>query len=424
MRRRVAILLALSLVMAVSLAGSALANDGTVSILAVWGGAEEAAFLKMLEPFEAATGIEVLYEGTRDLPTVLRTRIAAGNPPDIVALSGPGMLKDYASSGDLVDLRDVLDMQQFHEDYSDAWTDLASHNGGLYGVFISADIKSLIWYSPKEFAARSYEVPETWAELVALSELIADDGGIPWSIGLEAGAASGWPATDWIEDIMLRTAGPKGYDKWVDHEISWTSPEVRRAFELFGQIARDPKMVYGGIPSVLMTNFGDSANPLFTDPPQALMHRQASFIVSFIKGANPDLVPGVDYDFFLFPPIDEEWGNPILGAADMLSMAKDTPEARALMRYVATPGAQALWVSELGKLGVNKRINPSIYPDDLTREMAQALVSASDFRFDGSDSMPAAIGSGAFWTSILDYVRDGDLDTVLTQLEQAAADAY
>lgn len=424
MRKGTAILLGLVLVLGAGLAGSALAKDGTVSILAVWGGAEEDALMKMLEPFEAATGIEVLYEGTRDLPTVLRTRMAAGNPPDVVALSGPGMLKDFASRGELVDLRGVLDMDSFGDDFADMWVQLASYDGGLYGLFISADIKSLIWYNPKEFAVHGYQIPQTWDELIALADQMVADGNTPWSIGLESGAASGWPGTDWIEDIMLRTGGPEVYDKWVAHEIPWTSPEVRRTFELFGEIVRDPQYVLGGIPGVLMTNFGDAANPLYATPPQAFMHRQASFIVSFIKSAGPDLVAGIDYDFFPFPPIDEEWGNPMLGAADMLSMANDTPEARSLMNYLATPGAQSVWVSELGKLGINRRINPNVYPDDLTRRMAQALAEATGFRFDGSDSMPASIGSGSFWTGVLDYVRDGNLDSVLQQIELTAEDAY
>ena len=422
---RKGLVLALSLVLILSLVttGTVLARR-TVSILAVWGGAEEEAFLKMLEPFEAASGIEVLYEGTRDLPTVLRTRLEAGNPPDIVALTGPGMLKDYASQGHLVDLTDVLHMREFRDDFGETWIDLASYEGGLFGLFISADIKSLIWYNPKEFAERGYEPADTWDELMALTERIASDGYAPWSIGLESGAASGWPGTDWIEDILLRTAGPEVYDQWIAHEIPWTSDEIREAFDLFGKIARNRDYVLGGTTGVLMTNFGDAAAPLFTSPPRAFLHRQASFIVSFIREAHPHVVAGEDYDFFPFPEIDPEIGNPMMGAADMLSMVNDTEESRALIRYLSTPGAQSIWVSELGKLGVNNRINPNIYPDDLTRRMAEALADAPVFRFDASDSMPAAVGSGQFWTGILDYVRDGNLDRVLESIERAAEDAY
>jgi len=259
---------------------------------------------------------------------------------------------------------------------------------------------------------------------MALTERMAQDGFTPWAIGLESGAASGWPGTDWIEDIMLRTAGPDVYDQWVNHEISWDHPAVKRAFEIFGEIARNPRYVYGGVTGVLSTNFGDSPNVLFTDPPRAFLHRQATFIQGFIQDNNPGLVPGEDYDFFMLPPIDERWGVPALGAADMIAMFNDTPEARALMQFLASPEAQEIWVGELGKLSPNVRVSEDAYPDDLTRKAAALLASADVFRFDGSDLMPAAVGSGAFWEGVLNYVAGDDLDDVLMMIEAAAEDAY
>ncbi|MBA7645414.1 hypothetical protein ES703_53170 [subsurface metagenome] len=223
---------------------------------------------------------------------------------------------------------------------------------------------------------------------------------------------------------MLRTAPPEVYDKWVRHEIPWTDPAVKRAFELFGKIALNEKYVYGGTTAELTINFGDAPNALFTTPPNAYMHRQATFIKSFILKANPDLVAGVDFSFFPFPPIDAEYGTPALGAADLFGMFNDTPEARALMRYLITPGAQEIWVVELGKLSANRRLNPNAYPDELTRKAAEILVGAKTFRFDGSDLMPAAVGSGTFWSGILDYVGGEDLNTVLEAIEASAVDAY
>ncbi|GAI38595.1 unnamed protein product, partial [marine sediment metagenome] len=254
-------------------------------------------------------------------------------------------------------------------------------------------------------------------ELIALSDKIAAQGKAPWSIGLESGAASGWPGTDWIEDIMLRVASPEVYDKWVNHGISWTDPMVKRAWELFGQIARNEKYVYGGAAAALTTSFGEAPNALFTTPPRAYMHKQATFIKSFILKYNPDLQPGVDFSFFPFPSIDLDYGTPALGAADMFAVFKDTPEAQALMCYLATAGAQEIWVAELGKLSANRRVNPNAYPDDLTRKAAEVLASAETFRFDGSDLMPAAVGSGSFWSGILDYVGGENLDSVLERIE-------
>ena len=421
--RAAASALALAALLA-ALAGVPAAAAGRVTMLGTWGGQELEAFLKVLEPFEKETGIDVEFTGTRDLVAVLTTRVAAGNPPDVAALPNPGQMAELAAGGHLVDLSRVLDMQTLRSQYAPVWLDLGSYQGKLYAIFISADLKSLVWYNPKAFAARGYAVPTTWDEMMALTDKIAASGVTPWSIGLESGAASGWPGTDWIEDIMLRTAGPEVYDRWVAHQIPWTDPAVRRAWEIFGQIVRNPRYVYGGTTGALSTNFGDAVNFLFTDPPRAYLHRQATFIQSFIRNANPKLVAGQDYDFFALPPIDARWGTPALGAADMVAMLRDTPEARALMRYLASPQAQQRWVTALGKISANRAVPLQAYPDPLTRKAAQILVNASVFRFDGSDLMPAAVGSGAFWEGILQYVGGEDLDRVLESIEAQARDAY
>jgi len=396
----------------------------TVTVLGTWGGAERDAFMKMVEPFEAATGIKVEFTGTRDLPTILTTRVAAGNPPDVSAIPNPGQMQEFAKIGALVDLSKFMDIGKLQDEYSKTWIDLGSYGGKLYSIFISADLKSLVWYDIEAFANAGYQIPQTWDELMTLSDKMVAQGKTPWSIGLESGAASGWPGTDWIEDIMLRTAKPEVYDKWVNHEIPWTDSAVKRAWEIFGDIARSDKYVYGGAATALTTNFGDAPNVLFTSPPRAYMHKQATFIKSFILNYDPTLKPGEDFSFFPFPSIDPEYGTPALGAADMFAVFNNTPEAQAFMRYLATAGAQEIWVVQLGKLSANRRVNPSAYPDELTRKAAEILASAQTFRFDGSDLMPAAVGSGSFWSGILDYIGGEDLDSVLERIEETAVDAY
>ena len=398
--------------------------EQSVTVMGVWTGAEAEAFQKMVAPFEEETGITVEFTGTRDLPAILTTRVEAGNPPDVSVMPNPGQMTEFAREGKLIDLSTFMDMDALAAEYTDAWIDLGSYEGTLHAIFISADLKSMVWYNPKAFAAAGYEVPGTWDELMALSDRMVADGNAPWCIGVESGAASGWPGTDWIEDIMLRIVPPKTYDAWVNHEIAWTNEKVMEAFEIFGQIARSEEYVYGGPNAVLTINFGDSADALFTDPPNAYMHRQATFIKSFILEHFPDLVPGEDFDFFPFPPIDEQYGTPALGAADMFAMFNDTPEARAFMEYVASAEAQEIWVGELGKLAPNLNVDPVVYPDDITRKAAKFLGEASVFRFDGSDLMPAAVGSGSFWTAILDYVSGESLQNVLMQVEASALDAY
>lgn len=406
------------------LTSSVFAASNTLNILGVWTGAEAEAFNKMVAPFEAKTGIKVEFTGTRDLPAVLTTRVEAGNPPDVSALPNPGQMIEFAKEGKLVDLSTFMNMDVLQSDYSPTWLDLGTYKGKFCGVFISADLKSLVWYSPKAFAAAGYTIPTTWNELIALSDKMVADGKNPWAIGLESGAASGWAGTDWIEDIMLRTVEPEVYDLWVAHGISWLDERVQRAFELFGQIVLNEKYVYGGPKAALTINFGDSPDALFTTPPNAYMHRQATFIKSFILDHFPNLVPGEDFDFFPFPPIDPQYGTPALGAADLFAMFNDTPEARAFMQYIVSPEAQEIWVAELGKLSANKRVNPAAYPDDLTRKAAKILSEASTFRFDGSDLMPSAVGAGSFWTGILDYVSGVRLQKVLMTIETTALDAY
>jgi len=398
------------------------AGAGVVTVLGTWGGDELANFQEAVFPFTDETGIGMAFEGTRDLAAVLTTRVEAGNPPDLAILPNPGQMYELAKDGNLVDISKFMNMDELKKNYAQAWLDLASHNGTLYGIFYKVANKSLIWYNPSAFSAGGYEVPTTWDEVIALSDQIVADGSAPWAIGFESEAASGWPATDWIEDIMLRTAGPDVYDQWVNHEISWTDEAIKVAWETFGEIVGNEDYQYGGSTGTLTTNFGDAPASLFTSPPGAYMHRQASFITGFFPEG---LEAGKDYDFFPFPSIDPAYGIPVLGGADLIVIFNDTPEAQALMKYLATAQPQEVWAARGGGfISPSKAVSLDVYPDDLTRKMAEMVVNAEVFRFDASDLMPAAVGSGSFWTGTLDYVGGEDLDTVLEEIEDSAVDAY
>jgi len=397
---------------------------GTVAVLGVWGGGELESFIAMVKPFEERTGVKVQFEGTRDLNAVLTTRLEGGNPPDAAVLPGPGQMAEFARAGKLVPLDRVLDLGAMKDQYAQSWMDLGTVDGKVYGIFVKAALKGLIWYNPKTFAAAGYQVPASWDELLALANRIAADGKTAWCIGLESGAASGWPATDWIEDIMLRTAGPDVYDQWYRHEIAWTDQPVRRAWELFGTIATNPQSVYGGADGALSTNFGESPFPMFNDPPDCYLHHQATFIQDFIQKQFPSLKPGEDFDFFAFPPIDPAVPNAVEAAGDLFGMFRDTPQARALMKYLTTPEAQAIWVQRGGALSPNRKVSPSAYPDPLSRRAAEILTSAQVARFDASDLMPEAVNA-AFWKGTLDYVRSPSrLTSILQNLERTASEAY
>jgi alpha-glucoside transport system substrate-binding protein len=394
-----------------------------VAVLGVWGGNELESFLAMVKSFEQRTGVTVEFEGTRDINAVLTTRVKGGNPPDIASVPGLGQMAELARSGALVPLNDVVDLPTVKQQYAQGWIDLATVDGKLYGVFIKAAVKGLIWYNAKTFRAGGYTQPATWDELTALTTRIVGEGRTPWCIGLESGAASGWPATDWIENLLLRTAGPEIYVKWYRHEIAWTDPAVKRSWTMFGTIAANERDVYGGVQGELATNFGESPFPLFTRPAGCYLHHQASFIQDFIQRQYPTLRPIEDLDFFSFPRIDPQVAPATEVAGDLLAMFRDTPQARALIRYLATPEAQAVWVKRGGALSPNRRVSPREYPDPLARRVAEILIGAQTVRFDASDMMPDAVNS-AFLKATLDYVQHPDrLDRILQGLERVATDS-
>lgn len=396
---------------------------GTVTVLGVWSGSELESFLAMVKPFEARTGVKVQLEGIQE-NGVLTARIQGGAPPDVAVLSAPVQMTEFARAGKLVPLDSVLDMNALRNQYGQSWLDLASVDGKVYGIFVKVALKGLIWYNPKALAAAGYTVPTTWDEMLALTDRLATEGKTPWCIGLESSAASGWPATDWIEDIVLRTAGANAYDKWSRHEIAWTDPIVRRAWELFGQIATNSKYVYGSRYGALITNFKESAFPLFTTPPGCFLHHQATFIQDFLQQQYPGFKPGEDFDFFAFPAIDPDVPKAAEIAADLFGMFRDTPQTRALIQYLTTPSAQSIWVKRGGTLSPNRWVRSEDYPDPLARRAAQILTSADVVRFDANDLMPEAVNA-AFWKGALDYVQSpARLDAILQNLERVSLEVY
>lgn len=364
---------------------------GSVSVIAQWGGNELEIFNNMKAPFEDETGIRVDYEGTRDINAVLTTRVQAGNPPDIAIISSPAKMAEFARAGKLVELSNVLDMEKLKKDYAQGWIDLATVNGKLVGVFVKTAVKGTIWYSPQSLKKEGIKIPETWDELMSISERLASEGKTPWSVGLESGSASGWPGTDWIEDIVLRTVGSDRYVEWYMGKLSWTSPEIRKAWQMWGEIVANEKMIYGGKQYVLSTNFGQAAQPLFTDPPGAYFHHQATFMQGFIAKQFPNLVAGKDYNFFGFPAINPEYKKAIEGAGDVCIMFNDTPQARAFIKYFAGAKAQIFWVKGGSGLSANRSVPLSDYPDELSRNAAKILTGAEIVVFDASDMMPSAM---------------------------------
>jgi alpha-glucoside transport system substrate-binding protein len=398
----------------------------SVTVFGPWLGPDRDLVESVFAYFEYATGADVVYAGSDSFEQQIVIDIEAGSPPNIAIFPQPGLAADIAARGGLVELGD--DLKNFVlENYAagQSWVDLGTYpdadgNPGYFGFFYKVDLKSLVWYVPENFEDAGYEVPTTMEELIALSDQIVADGGTPWCIGLGSGDATGWPATDWVEDIMLRTQSPDVYDAWVTNELPFNSPEVVNAIELFGSFAKNDAYVAGGASSVGSTDFRDSPKGLFSVPPQCYMHRQASFIPSFFPEGTE---LGVDADFFYFPAFEsEDLGSPVLGAGTLWAITSESEVARVLLDFLTTPLANEIWMAQSGFLTPHKGVNLDAYANDSLRKQGQILLDATTFRFDGSDLMPGAIGAGAFWTGMVDFVSGKSAQEVADAI-QASWDA-
>ena len=390
---------------------------GTVTVVGSWSGSEQESFEAMVAPWEEMTGVEVQYTGSRDLAAQLTAGIASGSLPDVAGLPGPGLMKEWYAAGALQPL-DFVDFATYEAETPPGFAAAGKSpdDDKLIAIFTKAAVKGLIWFNPANWTGGE---PATWDELQTAAQGAVSGETKPWCIAMESGAASGWPGTDWIEDIVVRQSGPDVYDAWVAGEHLWTSPEIKSAFETFGEAVANS---YGGSDTILTTAFGSGGNGLFTDPPQCLFHHQASFMTDFFK--NEGGATDEDFDFFVMPDISPDNAGAVTTAGDLFGMFNDTPQARSLIQWLLTAEAQQIWVERGGFISMNKNVPVEAYPDDASRRSAEILQAAPSAKFDGSDLMPNAMNDG-FFKAIVDYIRDpGQLDSILQRLDGIQADAY
>jgi alpha-glucoside transport system substrate-binding protein len=393
--------------------------------VSVWGaptGDEGASIQATFDVYGAAEDATVTYTGSDSIEQDTRIAVDGGAPPDIFITPQPGSICEFAGNGDLVSLEDMgFDIAALEAAHGAYLMGLGECDGSHYTIPTNTNYKSIIWYNKPAFEAGGYEIPTTWDELLALSQQILDDGTTPWCIGFGSEAATGWPGTDWIEDIMVRTAGADVYNQWTSHEIPFNDPAVVHAFDLFGEIMFADGFVLGGADGVAAIDFRDAPDPMFNDPPSCMLHRQASFIANFFPEG---VVPGTDADFFDFPDID---GSGAMGGGELAMVFNDRPEVRALLAAYADVPLQCVQAAPKGhgvagieRISANANTPADCYESDTVRKQAEAVAAAlgnNSFVFDGSDLMPSAVGQGSFWTGMVDWSRGTPAQEVVDTIE-------
>ncbi|MER7440507.1 ABC transporter substrate-binding protein [Micromonospora avicenniae] len=369
--------------------------------------------------FEDCTGIDIDHEGSPEFEAQLPVRVDGGNAPDLAFIPQPGLLKRFVDAGKVKTVSadtKALAEQNFTPD----WLKYSTVDGKLYGVPLGSNVKSFVWYSPKMFKEKGWTPPTTWDDLIKLSDTIAASGIKPWCAGIESGEATGWPATDWIEDLMLRTQTPEVYDQWTTHGIPFNDPRVAEAVDRAGQILKNEKYVNGGfgnVKSIATTAFGEAGLPITTG--KCALHRQASFYANQWPEGTKVAEDG-DVFAFYFPAVDPAKGKPVLGAGEFVTAFADRPEVQAVQTYLASGeyvNSRAKigdWLSANNKLDINNVPNPV---DKLSVQILQDPKTV--FRFDGSDLMPAAVGAGTFWKGMVDWINGKDTASVLQGIESS-----
>jgi alpha-glucoside transport system substrate-binding protein len=379
-------------------------GTGEVSVLSLWGGSEQEAFQKVLTAFTAKTQIKTKYESARDFLPVIRSRIAAGNPPMVAIIPRPGIVTDLANEGSLISLDDLgLDPDKINANYSEAWTDMTTVDGTVYGVVAKANSKSVIWYRPDD---PKVQPVKTWDELVALTDKLKSDSMKPWTTG----AKDSWNLTDWFENIYARSAGPDKYNQLFSGDLAFDDASVTDALKMMTDLLNNETLV-GGVDGALGTGFVDAIGQVFSTNPKAHLFMEGGFVGGItLADVNPNRKPGKDIDFFEFPTIDAANGNPLVGGGDITAAFVNNEDVAKLIEYLASPEAGKIWVSTGAIVSPNKGV--SEYPNPLVQKEADQVKNAKVFVFDGSDLLPGALGTD--WGTVL--------QTVLKDPSKAAAE--
>jgi multiple sugar transport system substrate-binding protein/alpha-glucoside transport system substrate-binding protein len=394
-----------------------------LEVAAVWTGPEQANFQRVLDEFDKRTGASSTFVPTGDSQsTFLGTRIGGGEPPDVAFLAQNGVLHQFADKGWLKPLGAEA-QAELAKNFSPGWQRLGSWQGKQYGVYAKASNKSLIWYNAAAFTNAGANEPKSWDEFLATAETVFESGTAPVSVG----GGDGWTLTDWFENIYLSQAGPQQYDRLAAHEIKWTDPSVRTALTTLGQLFGKKDLLAGGPGGAAAADFPKSVTRVFTGGSPAAMVYEGDFVSSFIA-ANTEAEVGTDARVFPFPAVGGGRA-PVVSGGDVAVALKDGKAAQALLTFIASTDAAKIWARGGGYLSPNKSLDLAAYPDDVQRDIAEALIaSGDDFRFDMSDQAPAAFGGTkgqGEWKDLQDFLAEpSDVAGAQAELEADAAKAY
>ena len=392
-----------------------------LEVAAVWSGVEQRHFELVLRAFTRQTGVSVTYTSIGySVPAFLAARLAEGRPPDVAFLPQPGLLRRYAAEHLLVPLNSITGGITA-ANYTPAWRQLGSVGGTLYGVWFKAANKSLIWYNESVFERAGMAPPTSVDGLISLAQALARSGVPAFAVG----GQNGWTLADWFSNLYLRLAGPARYDLLAAHRIPWTDPSVTATLRLLADVL-DPRVIAGGPRTALRTSYQQSVQQAFATPPAAAMVFEGDFVAGIISGATRAVL-GVDADVFPFPAVGPP-GATVVAGGDAAVLMRRSAAGDALISYLASPEAAAIWAAQGGFVSPNINVGLSVYPDAISRSIAAGLLQAGDnFRFSLSDLTPADFGGteGQGMRKILQqFLLTRDVNATAAQLEQAARQAY
>ncbi|GGK90756.1 alpha-glucoside ABC transporter substrate-binding protein [Salinibacterium xinjiangense] len=395
--------------------------DGVVTIYGTIQDTEADLLNKSWAAWEKESGIDIQYEGSKEFEAQIGTRAQGGTAPDLAIFPQPGLLGDLASR-DLVQPAPEGVASNVSEFWGEDWAGYASTGDTLYGAPLMASVKGFVWYSPAQFKEWGVEVPTTYQELLDLTKTIqGKTKTAPWCVGFGSDAATGWPGTDWVEDLVLREAGPDVYDQWVAHEIPFNDPAIKSAFDSVGEILLNPDYVnagFGDVKSINTTPFGDPARALGDG--SCALHHQASFYDGFIQDpANGNATVGPDADIWAFiTPSVEAGGSAVTGGGEIVAAFSNDTDTVKVQEYLSSPEWANSRVALGGVISANKGLDPASASSPILQEAIKVLQDpATTFRFDGSDLMPGVVGAGSFWTGMVDWINGKSTDEVLDNIE-------